>query len=236
MSRLLVPSLALTLLAGAPAVAGPPGPRETLHNASEVVDDFRALPAKCIPPALLADAQAVAVIPDVIKGGFVVSGRHGRGVVLCRCEDGRWGEPTFVTLTGLGVGVQAGVESTDLVLVFRSRRGLDRVLEGKGKLTLGGDASIAAGPLGREAGAATDARLRAAVYSYSRTRGVFAGVSLEGAVLANDHTANRAFREDHRPEAGKALFDLKARLDAAAAEPPPGPRPHQLLPPVVRPE
>jgi lipid-binding SYLF domain-containing protein len=211
MSRLLLIALILTA-AGPSVAAGPPTPAETLRDATDVLDDLRALPLKGIPPALLADAKAVAVFPSVVKAGFVVGGRYGRGVVLCRADDGRWGDPVFVRLTGAGVGAQAGIESTDLVLVFKSRAGLDRVLAGKGKLALGGEASIAAGPVGREAAAATDARLRAEIYSYSRTRGLFAGLTLGGAVIASDLDANRAFGRDAGPDVSRAAEDLKTRL------------------------
>ncbi len=191
---------------------GEPEPVTTLRDAAGVLDDFRTLYLKRIPPALLADAQAVAVIPHAVRAGFVVGGRHGRGVVVCRGDDGTWGDPTFVTLTGVSAGLQAGIESADVVLVFRTRKSLERVLTGKGKLTLGADAAVAAGPLGREAAAGTDARLEAEVYSYSRSRGLFAGVAVEGAVLANDRAANAAFGRDARPEAVKAADGLRLRL------------------------
>jgi lipid-binding SYLF domain-containing protein len=135
----------------------------------------------------------VAVIPHVVKAGFLVGGRFGRGVVLPRLPDGTWGNPVFVTLAGGGIGWQAGIQSTDLVLVFKTSHGLDRVLSGKGQLTLGGDVGVAAGPVGRQAEAATDGQLKAEIYSYSRSRGLFAGVSLEGAGLLADAEANEAF-------------------------------------------
>jgi lipid-binding SYLF domain-containing protein len=201
----------LTLSLGLAVVAAPPPPADTLRDAADVLAGLRGLRLKGIPPALLADARAVAVFPGVVKAGFLVSGRAGRGVVVCRAPGGAWGDPTFVTLAGGGVGLQAGVESADLVLVFRTGRALDRVLEGKGKLTLGAGAGLAAGPVGRQAEAGTDARMRAEVVSYSRARGAFAGVALEGAVLANDRAANRAYRAD--PGAFGASVDaIKARL------------------------
>jgi lipid-binding SYLF domain-containing protein len=224
MTRFFAYSAALTLLVYPTAAAGPPTPTETLRASAEVMGEFRALPLKSIPPALLADAKAVAVFPDVLKAGFVLGGRHGRGVVLCKEADGRWGEPTFLRLSGAGIGVQAGIEASDVVLVFKSRRGLERVLEGKGKLALGGEATIAAGPVGRDAAAATDARLRAEILSYSRARGLFAGISLEGSVISSDVDANRAFRGDARPEAVRAIDELKAKLVEAATEPRDRPR------------
>jgi lipid-binding SYLF domain-containing protein len=224
MTRFFAYSAVLSLLVSASAAAGSPTPTETLRASAEVMGEFRALPLKSIPPALLADAKAVAVFPDVLKAGFVLGGRHGRGVVLCKEADGRWGEPTFLRLSGAGIGVQAGIEASDVVLVFKSRSGLERVLEGKGKLALGGEATIAAGPVGRDAAAATDARLRAEIYSYSRARGLFAGISLEGSVISNDVDSNRAFRGDARPEAVRAIDELKAKLVEAATEPKDRPR------------
>jgi hypothetical protein len=114
-------------------------------------------------------------------------------VVLVRAHGNSWSRPVFVTLTGGSFGPQAGVQSTDLILVFKTRRSLDRVMKGKGKLTLGAEASVAAGPIGRQAEAGTDARLKAEIYSYSRSRGLFAGASLEGATLQMDPRATDAY-------------------------------------------
>ena len=165
---------------------------ETLDSAVEVLQAFGALSVKSIPPALLQDARGVAVIPNVVKAGFVLGGRFGRGVVLIRQADGTWGNPVFLTLAGGGIGWQAGVQSTDLVLVFKTSNGLDRILRGQSKLTLGADVGVAAGPVGREAAAATDGQLKAEIYSYSRSRGLFAGLSVEGAGLLMDCEANEA--------------------------------------------
>jgi lipid-binding SYLF domain-containing protein len=185
-------SLLLLILAAAPLRAGG---REaaTLESAADVVAAFSDLSIRCIPPALMQDAQGVAVLPNVVKAGFVVGGRFGRGVVLVRRPDGGWSNPVFVTLAGGGLGWQVGVQSTDVILVFKTRDGLDRILQGKGKLTLGGDVGVAAGPVGRQAEAATDGQLKAEIYSYSRSRGLFAGVSLEGAGLLVDADADEAF-------------------------------------------
>jgi lipid-binding SYLF domain-containing protein len=229
MNRALAASLATVALAAAPAPAAPPRtPLETLQASAEVLDDFRELYLKRIPPALLTEAKAVAVIPHVVKAGLVVGGRHGHGLVLLRTADGRWSDPTFIRLTGASIGFQAGVESADVVLVFRSKKDVDRLLDGKRKLALGADAAVAAGPLGREAAAGTDARLRAEIYSYSRSRGLFAGVSLAGAVLANDADANQSFARDTRPEVARALGELKTRLMAYTPA-----KPGDLPPPAV---
>jgi lipid-binding SYLF domain-containing protein len=159
-------------------------------EAVRVLEEIMRAPDRRLPDALLRDAEAVAVIPDVVKAGFVVGGRFGRGLVAVRAADGTWSNPSFVRITGGSVGFQAGVQSTDVVLVFRTRRGVDSVVNGK--FTLGADAAIAAGPVGRNANASTDAQLKAEIYSYSRSRGLFAGVALDGAVLAIDHDANEA--------------------------------------------
>ena len=163
---------------------------ERLGKAGDVVAHFRALPEAGIPPALLSRAEALVVIPGMIKVGFIVAGRHGSGVMAVRTEDG-WSAPVFVKLSGGGVGWQAGIQASDLVLVFTNRQGVDNITSGK--LTLGADASVAAGPLGRHTAAATDGRFNAEVYTYSRARGLFAGVSLEGASLRIDRKANAAY-------------------------------------------
>ncbi|MFO0930891.1 MAG: lipid-binding SYLF domain-containing protein, partial [Gemmataceae bacterium] len=167
-----VPAVLTAALLLAPfAAAG--GPEfATLRDAVAVVREFGRVPETGIPPAMLRDATGVAVFPDLVKAGLLVGGRFGRGVVLPRRADGTWGDPVFVNLAGGGFGLQAGVQAADVILVFKTARSLDRLLNGRGKMTLGGDAGVAAGPVGRQAEAATDARLRAEVYSYSRSRGL----------------------------------------------------------------
>jgi lipid-binding SYLF domain-containing protein len=181
--------LSLTLLLSTAALAGPEQD-ERARNAVRVLDEVMAAPDRRVPDGLMRNAEAIVVVPDVVKAGFVVGGRHGKGLLAVRAGDGTWSNPSFVSLTGGSIGFQAGVQSTDVVLVFRSRRGVDSVVNGK--FTLGADASVAAGPVGRNAAASTDAQLKAEIYSYSRARGLFAGVALDGAVLAIDHDANEA--------------------------------------------
>lgn len=164
---------------------------QTINAASVVLDEIMAVPAKQIPASMLADAHGVAIIPSVVKGGFVVGIRHGRGVVLVRDDAGNWTAPMFASLTGGSVGWQAGVQSTDVILVFRTRRSIDGLMSGK--MTIGVDAAAAAGPVGRQAAAATDATLRAEILSYSRSRGLFAGVSIDGSVLSLDHLTGSAY-------------------------------------------
>jgi lipid-binding SYLF domain-containing protein len=165
----------------------------TLRAAGETVDALGTVSLKGIPPALMANAKGVAIIPRVIKAGFLIGGRFGRGVVMARQPNGDWSNPVFISLAGGSVGWQAGVQSTDVLLVFKTQDSLKRILEGKDKVTLGADVAVAAGPVGRQAGASTDGELKAEIYSYSRSRGLFAGVSLEGAGLLVDGEANSAF-------------------------------------------
>ncbi len=170
--------------------AGRPASAEesTVEAAGDVLREIMAIPAKGIPESLLADAQGVAIIPGMVKGGFIVGVRHGNGVVLVRNAAGAWTAPTFISVTGGSVGWQAGLQSTDVVIVFRNRKGVDGLM--RGKFTIGADASVAAGPIGRQASAATDAQLKAEMLSYSRSRGLFAGLAIDGAVMQVDHRAN----------------------------------------------
>jgi lipid-binding SYLF domain-containing protein len=226
-----------------PALAAPARAHDrelaTVASAGDVVEAFSDLSFKAIPPALMQDAAGVAVVPRVFKAGFVVGGRYGRGVVLARQRDGSWTNPVFITMAGGGIGWQVGVQSTDVVLVFKTRDSVDRILEGKDKVTLGADVAVAAGPVGRHAAAATDAELGAEIYSYSRSRGLFAGLSLEGAGLLVDRDANEAFYGVRGgrpgnvlslpPSSAEEVQRLKDMLGALAG-PPPAP-PTILLPP-----
>ena len=183
-------SLALAAsLASATAFAGP---REDARaqNAVRVLADIQAIPESAIPDKLFDEARAVLVVPDAIKAGLVLGGRHGRGLLSVKSADGTWSNPAFVTLTGGSIGLQAGVQGTDIVLVFRSDSGLDSIVNGK--FTLGADAGVAAGPVGRNAIAATDGELKAEIWSWSRARGLFAGVALDGAVISIDDAADEA--------------------------------------------
>lgn len=212
MKRLSITALLMGLLFALPLQAAPPSNSSTLRDADTVLEELAKIPAKGIPPALLADAQGVAIIPRVIKAGFIFAGRGGHGVVFSKDKEGKWGPPTFINLGGGSVGLQIGVESTDVVLVFRSRKSLESIIDGGNKLTLGGNASIAAGPVGREAAAATDIKLEAEIVSYSRSRGLFAGVSLSGAVISNDKDGNELFNKKASPEDLKVAGALLTRL------------------------
>ncbi|MBA4104892.1 MAG: Ysc84 actin-binding domain protein [Pirellula sp.] len=175
----------------APRVAHANDPNVTIRDAEAVLSELVAIPARRIPRNMLAEAQAIAIIPRVIKVGFVVGIRRGQGVVMTRDADGEWSLPQFLTLTGGSIGWQAGVQGTDVVLIFRTRTSVENLM--RGKFTIGADAAAAAGPVGRNASAATDAQLRAEILSYSRSRGLFAGVSIDGSVLEINQVANTAF-------------------------------------------
>jgi lipid-binding SYLF domain-containing protein len=180
----------VALLLALPAAAATREERR-VADASDVLDQLLRIPEKSIPPALLSRAYAVAVIPNVIKIGFGIGARRGRGIIVVRQDDDSWSNPAFITMTGGSIGWQVGAQSTDVILVFRTRRGVENIANGK--LTLGADASIAAGPVGRHTSVATDIRFQAEVVSYSRSRGLFAGVAFEGAGVTMDRKANSAF-------------------------------------------
>ena len=160
-----------------------------LITATQVLNELRASPDQRVPTWLFDRAYGIAVIPDVIKGAFIFGGRHGNGVLSSRDANGRFSEPVFISLTGGSVGWQIGAQAADIVLVFASQRSLENFA--RGQFTLGASASVAAGPLGRSGEAA--AGVEAEIYSYSRARGLFAGVALDGTVLAFDRKANRNF-------------------------------------------
>jgi len=162
-----------------------------VSDAADVVDQLSRIPEKSIPSNLLSRAYGVAVIPNVVQAAFGIGARRGKGVLVVRQDDNSWSNPAFITLTGGSVGWQVGAESTDVILVFKTRKGVDGIANGK--LTLGANASVSAGPVGRNAAAATDIEFKAEVYSYSRSRGLFAGIALEGAGVTMDRKANAAY-------------------------------------------
>jgi lipid-binding SYLF domain-containing protein len=162
-----------------------------VENSLQVLKDILNLPEKGMPQWLLTKAEGLAIIPGVVKAAYVVGGEYGKGVVMIRRRGGRWSEPVFIKLTGGSVGWQIGIQRADIVLVFKNRVSVENIA--KGKFTLGADAAVAAGPLGRNAQASTDLELKAEIYSYSRSKGLFAGISISGASLSIDHKADEAF-------------------------------------------
>ena len=200
------------LLAASAAISGA---REDVRadEAVRVVQQIQAIPESGIPDRLLDDARAIVVVPDTIKAGFLIGGRRGLGLMSVKTADGTWSNPVFVKLAGASFGLQAGVQSADVILVFRSDRGLESIVNGK--FTLGADASVAAGPVGRSAAAATDGEFKAEIWSWSRARGLFAGIALDGAVLSIDNGANRsAYGTDITP---RMVFEGRATQPASAS-------------------
>ena len=160
-----------------------------LLTATQVLQDVQAMPDQRIPDALLSRAYGIAVIPDVTKVAFIFGGRHGNGVLVVRDTlTSAWSNPAFISLTGGSWGFQVGAQSSDIVLVFTTKTGIEGVAGGK--LTLGADASVATGPVGRQGSAATDLNFNAEIYSYARTRGLFGGIALDGSVISIDRSAN----------------------------------------------
>lgn len=182
----------LALASGATAVQAQAREEGKLLLASQVLEESRDAGDRSIPNWLLERAYGIAVIPDLTKIAFFAGGRRGNGVLVFRDKDGgRFTNPIFVTVTGGSFGFQWGVQSTDIVLVFTTRKSVEGITGGK--VTLGGDASVSAGPVGRESSAATDFTFKSEVYSYSRSRGVFAGVAIDGSVISIDDDENEAF-------------------------------------------
>lgn len=164
-------------------------PAQLATEAVGVLDEIMRAPDSALPKDMLRNAYAVAVVPNVIKAGLVFGGRHGEGLISVK-KDGTWSNPSFIKLTGGSIGFQIGVSSTDLLLIFRSERGVDSIIYGK--FMLGTDAAVAAGPVGRNAQASTDAQLRAEIYAYSHAKGLFLGLSLQGSSLRMNDAANHA--------------------------------------------
>lgn len=162
-----------------------------VREAALVLTEMNQMPEKSIPPQLMRQAYGIAIFPDVFKAGFIVGARYGVGVVLLRNEDGTWTNPVFFTIGGGSFGWQIGAQASDLILIFAGPRSLDTLASGK--FTLGADASVAIGTVGRHAEAGTDLKLRAEIIAYSRTRGLFGGIAIEGAAMQVDYGANAAF-------------------------------------------
>ncbi len=162
-----------------------------LATAGAVLNAFTSDPATAIPTQILQHAQGIAIIPSVIRVGFIFGGHHGKGIVVVRTEDGEWSNPGFIRLTGGSVGAQIGAESADLILVFGNKVSIINIAEGK--FTVGSDASATAGPVGRNSTVTRDMTFATELYTYVRSRGLFVGATIEGAKLGIDHAANQAF-------------------------------------------
>lgn len=193
---------------------------EKITSAIQVLKDFGSM-KESIPHELLEMSEGIIIVPKMINAGFVIAGKRGRGIAMVKNEDGNWSNPVFITITGGSVGFQAGIQSIDLVLIFKHRQTLEDI--GKRTFTLGGDISATAGPVGRNSTATTDYKMEAEVYSYSRSKGLFAGISLTGAALSVHENANTSFYGENKTaaaifkssnSAGENIVALKKELSS----------------------
>lgn len=195
------------LLASAPLLIAQPGSDEArrVADATTVLDEIMAAADQAIPRTIMEKAEGIAVFPSLIKGGIVVGGQRGRGILSARDrKTGEWSSPAFLTITGGSIGAQFGAQAIDLVLVINNQRGLEQLV--KNQFKIGADAAATAGPVGRDASASTDIQLRAQILSYSRARGLFAGVTLNGSTIRQDRDANeRYYGTAYRT--GQIVFD-----------------------------
>jgi len=162
---------------------------ERLNNAGQVLHEIMAMPDKGIPEEVLEHAKCIAVVPHMVKGGFIFGGKGGKGVATCRTANG-WSAPAFITISGGSWGLQIGVEAVDVVLIIQNDKGMQKLLSSN--FQIGADASAAAGPVGRHAEAGTDWKMDTEILTYSRAKGAFAGLTLEGASLRKDSDSERA--------------------------------------------
>ena len=187
-----------------------------LADAATVLDEIMGAADKAVPRSVMEKAEGIAVFPSLIKGGLGIGGQRGHGVLSVRSKSGGWSNPAFLTVTGGSIGAQFGVQAIDLVLVINNQRGLEQLV--KNQFKVGADAGVAAGPVGREASASTDIQMRAQILSYSRSRGLFAGVSLNGSTIRQDRDANeRFYTVGYRT--GQIVFDgMGTATDPAAVD------------------
>lgn len=193
----------------------------------DILKDMASIPDKTIPQRFIKNAYGIAIIPGVIKGAIGLGGKWGLGIITVHTDSG-WSYPSFISVKGGSAGFQLGAQSSDFVLVFRTARSIENLK--KGKFTFGGDVSVTAGPVGRNAGASTDVQLKSEIYSYARSRGLFVGASLEGTSMQIDHKANERFYEStisvtdifegRVKKAPPILTELNATLEEASGKKP----------------
>lgn len=182
----------LALFAGPIRIAAQSDEAQRVEESVTVFNEIMGAPDKAIPTSVLNKAEGVAVFPGTIKGGFIIGAQHGRGILSARDEGTRsWSAPAFMSINGGSIGAQIGASAVDVVLVVMSKRGLQNLVSNEFKI--GADAGVAAGPVGRDASAGTDVSMHAEILSYSRSRGLFAGVNLNGASISSDDDANKRF-------------------------------------------
>jgi lipid-binding SYLF domain-containing protein len=215
-SRLLSVGVAILFFASQPTAVAQRNEEATVVAATNALTEVMSSPFNRVPQAMIANAHGVAIIPNVIRGGFIVGARHGRGLLFVREADGTWHAPVFITLSGGNIGWQAGVQSSDILLVFRTARSVEGLLSGR--ITLGADAAVAAGPLGRQGAVATDGQLRAEIFSYSRSRGLFAGLAIDGSVIQIDSVATGAFYRSPGPGQPAIVPPSAAKLTQMVVE------------------
>jgi lipid-binding SYLF domain-containing protein len=213
-NRLGLGLLSIILALGASAAYAQGREEARLLTAKQVLTELRTAPDQFVPQRLLERAYGIAVVPDVTKAAFFFGGSRGNGVLVVRGDDGRFSDPIFINLTGGSFGFQWGVQSTDAVLVFTTKRSIEKIASGK--LTLGADASVAAGPVGRQATAATDPTVSSEVYSYSRSKGLFLGIALSGAAITIDGSANARFYNRGAVDAGDIVNGTVTTTDDIA--------------------
>ena len=195
----MIKHFGVVLLVALSVIVGPLTAQESakdenkrIADALVVLDEIMAAADKSVPGSVMEKAAGIAVFPSLIKGGLGIGGQRGRGILSVRDKKGGgWSSPAFLTITGGSIGAQIGVEAIDLILVINNQRGLEQLVSNQFKI--GADAAVAAGPVGRDASAATDLQMRAQILSYSRTRGLFAGVTLNGSTIRQDRDANERF-------------------------------------------
>ena len=218
MTRRALPLLAIVVAAATLTINAQNAENEIkrLTNAAIVLDEIMGAADKAVPRSVMEKAEGIAVFPSLIKAGIGIGGQRGHGVLSVRNKNGGWSNPAFLTITGGSIGAQFGVQAIDLVLVINNQRGLEQLV--KNQFKVGADAGVAAGPVGREASASTDIQLRAQILSYSRSRGLFAGVTLNGSTINQDRDANeRFYTVGYRT--GQIVFDgMGTAVDAAAVD------------------
>ena len=218
MTRRLLPLLAILVALATLGINAQDAEDEIkrLTNAATVLDEIMGAADKAVPRSVMEKAEGIAVFPSLIKAGLGIGGQRGHGVLSVRNKNGGWSNPAFLTITGGSIGAQFGVQAIDLVLVINNQRGLEQLV--KNQFKIGADAGVAAGPVGREASASTDIQLRAQILSYSRSRGLFAGVTLNGSTINQDRDANeRFYTVGYRT--GQIVFDgMGTAIDLAAVD------------------
>lgn len=223
MMKTMALPVAIVLLLAVTAIVNPLVAQESsvdevkrINDATIILEEIMGASDKAVPRSIIEKAEGIAVFPSMLKGGLVVGAQHGRGILSVRNKQtGEWSSPAFLSITGGSFGMQIGAQAIDLVLVVNGQRGLEQLV--KNQFKIGADAAVAAGPVGRDASASTDLQMRAAILSYSRSRGLFAGVTLNGSTIRQDRDANeRVYGIGYRT--GQIVFDgMAGSPDAATA-------------------